>query len=149
MCVLHKYTFLMGDLNARTQTKKDYIDPDEITEQQFEYDDWIDQFVDIQYLLNKNNLDQIRVSKDKSSNNEGNLLVEICKCNNLLILYGRCGEDKGRGEFTFRNISVIDYSIASTYALEFVKDFKITELDCLYSDGHSLLSTIIDIKKVA
>ena len=29
------------------------------------------------------------------------------------------------------------------HALEFVKEFKINELDCIYSDGHSLLSTNI------
>ena len=149
MCVLHKYIFLMGDFNARTQTKKDYIDPDDVTDQLPGYDDLMDHFLDIQFLLSKHNLNQSRVSKDKSSNNEGNLLVEICKCNNLLILNGRCGTDKGIGEFTFRNASVIDYSIASAHALKLVKDFNINDLDCIYSDGHSLLTTIINVTQVS
>ena len=114
----------------------------------FYYDDLMDHFLDIQYLLSKHNLNPSRVSKDKSSNNEGNLLVEICKCNNLLILNGRCGTDKGIWEFTFRNASVIDYSIASAHALKLVKDFNINDLDCIYSDGHSLLTTIINVIQV-
>ena len=59
---------------------------------------------------------------------------------------GRCGLDKGIGEFTFKKTSVIDYSIVSAHALKFVSNFNITEVDCLFSDGHSLLSTYLDLK---
>lgn len=93
------------------------------------------------------NFDKSRVSKDKSTNNEGHLLIEICKSNNLFILNGRCGKDKGVGVFTFKHLSVIDYSIVSAQALNYVENFAITELDCLYSEGHSLLSTDLKIKK--
>ncbi|MEW8547180.1 MAG: endonuclease/exonuclease/phosphatase family protein, partial [Candidatus Thiodiazotropha sp.] len=147
MCVLHKYVFLMGDFNARTQSKNDFIDINEFTEQELDNDDFSDQFFDVHNLLSHYNLDHTRASHDKYSNNEGNFLLDICKTNNLFILNGRCGKDKGIGNFTFRNLSVIDYSIASAFALKYIKEFEITELDCLYSDGHSLLSTVIEFKK--
>ena len=57
---------------------------------------------------------------------------------------GRCGQDKRIGEFTFKNLSVIDYSIAS--ALKFVNTFNIHGLDCLFSDRHSFLSTYLNLK---
>ena len=87
MCVLHKYVFLMGDFNARTQTKTEFNDNDKsIDLEYFDYDDVIDPFYDAQHLLRTYNLDHTRVSKDKSSNNEGSRLLEICKSNNLIIL---------------------------------------------------------------
>ena len=47
-----------------------------------------------------------------------------------------------------QNLPVIDYSIASAHALKLVKDFNINDLDCIYSDGHSLLTTIINVIQV-
>ena len=76
----------MGDFNARTQTKKEYTDTDDFTEQQFGYDNVPDQFNNVQCLLSNYSLDHTRESKDKSSNNEGNLLLDICKSNDLFIL---------------------------------------------------------------
>ena len=120
MSMLH--IFSMGDFNARTQIEKEYmyIDTDDFTKQQFGYDNVLDQFNNVQCLLSNYSLDPTRASKDKSSNKEGNLLLEICKSSDLFILNGRCGKDKGTGNFTFRNSSIIDYSIASAYALKYV-----------------------------
>ena len=81
------------------------------------------------------------MSKDRVTNNEGNILLDICKSNNLVILNGRCGDDKYVGATTFRNCSVIDYSIASYQSLSHVNNFRIDEVDNLFSDGHSLLTT--------
>ena len=67
-----------------------------------------------------------RCSKDKSLNNEGNNLLEMCKCYNLCILNGRCGDDRNLGNFTFRNTSVIVYTIASAETLMHFRNFKIT-----------------------
>ena len=46
-----------------------------------------------------------RTSMDKHTNDNGYRLVEICKNNNLTILNGRFGQDKGIGRMTFRNSS--------------------------------------------
>ena len=50
---------------------------------------------------------------------------------------------KNIGAMTFHNRSVIDYSIVSYHALKFVSMFCISEVDSLFSDGYSLLSTTI------
>ena len=149
MCISHRNVFLMGDFNARTQNKEDFIDADDFFAQHFGFDDTVYQFYNISCLLAQFNLDRHRVSKDNVSNNEGNLLIEICRSNNLFILNGRCGNDKGIGAFTFRNTSVIDYSLASAQGLKYIEAFSIKELDCLYSDGHALLSTNIKVKNSA
>ena len=46
---------------------------------------------------------------------------------------------------TFKDVSVIDYSVCSLPVLKRIRDFTITDVDHLYSDGHSLLSCTIDI----
>ena len=46
---------------------------------------------------------------------------------------------------TFKDVSVIDYSVCSLPVLKRICDFTITDVDHLYSDGHSLLSCTSDI----
>ena len=86
------------------------------------------------------------VSQDKIIKNEGNMLLDMCKSNSMLILNGRCGDDKSNGSMTFRNKSVIDYSIVSFQSLQFIKSFRVLELGTLFSDGHSLISTSLCFK---
>ena len=92
-------------------------------------------------------LPKVRTSQDKIINNEGNMLIDTCKLNNLFILNGRCGTDKNVGAMTFRNLSIIDYSIISYQALKFVHMFNILELDSLFSDGHSLITTTLNFSQ--
>ena len=87
-------------------------------------------------------------SQDKTANNEGRSLLEVCKSSNLFMLNGQCGKDKGVGSFTFKNVSVIDYSILSAQLLKFVSDFEVVVLDTLYTDGHSLLYIILNFRNV-
>ena len=61
--------------------------------------------------------------------------------NRMLIFNGRCGNDKNNGAMTFRNQSIIGYSIVSFQSLQYVKNICVLELDTLFSDGHSLIST--------
>ena len=65
----------------------------------------------------------------------------------MFILNGRCDKDKNIGKFTFRDTSVIDYVICSPNCLGKVKSFEITDLDTLFSDGHSLLSIVVSLPK--
>ena len=80
------------------------------------------------------------MSEDKIINNEGNILLDMCKSNSMLILNGRGGDDKFNGSMPFRNQSVIDYSTVSFQSLQFIKSFRVLELDTLFSDGHLLTS---------
>ena len=74
------------------------------------------------------------------------MLLDICKSNSMLILNGRCGDDKFSESMTFRNKSVIDYSIVSFQSLQFIKSFRVLELDALFSDSHSLIATSLCFK---
>ena len=66
-------------------------------------------------------------------------MMTMCKPDSMLILNGRCGDDKCNGSMTYRNQSVIDYSIVSFQSLPFIKTFNVLELDALFSDGHVLI----------
>ncbi|MEW8548549.1 MAG: reverse transcriptase family protein, partial [Candidatus Thiodiazotropha sp.] len=141
MSICHKYIYLMGDFNSRTHNTSDFMDSDDFFSKYFEFDDQLVDFCNISNLLDQLKFSRVRITKDIVTNNEGNKLLDICKSNNLVILNGRCGDDKYVGATTFRNCSVIDYSIASCHSLFHVNNFRIDELDSLFSDGHCLLST--------
>ena len=53
---------------------------------------------------------------------------------------GRFGKDNEVGAATFRDKSVIDYTLCTADSLRLLNDFEIVELDSLFSDGHALLS---------
>ena len=57
--------------------KKEYLDTEDLAEQGFGYDVVLHQSINVQYLLSHCGLDYNRASKDKSSNNEGNLIIDI------------------------------------------------------------------------
>lgn len=97
-------------------------------------------------MLEKYKIRLRRVSLDKKKNNSGFRLIDICKINNLSILNGRYGHDKNTGAMTFRDTSVIDYVLVSAKAFEILHDFQITDVDRLFSDGHSLLSVTVSTK---
>ena len=80
----------------------------------------MDGSLNISSKLEKTNLSKQSVSQDKIINNEGNMLLDMCKSNSMLIRNGRCGDDKFNGSMTFRNQSVIDYSIVSFQSLPFL-----------------------------
>ena len=57
----------------------------------------------------------------------------------MFILNGRFDQDRNVGAMTFRNTSVIDYSIVSSNTFDILSDFRIIEVDQLFSDEQSLL----------
>ena len=61
----------------------------------------------------------------------------FAKITNLFLCNGRIGNDKQQGNFTFKQLSVIDYTIASVETLPLLQNFEIQETDALMSDGHS------------
>ncbi|MES9884249.1 MAG: reverse transcriptase family protein [Sedimenticola sp.] len=142
MCIDHSNVYLFGDFNSHISDTNEFINIDNFLMESLEIEDAgvIEYFNKVDILPNYG-LDINRVSKDKKTNNSGHRLIDVCKSNNLFILNGRCGDDKGIGEFTFRDTSIIDYAISSVDGLKHVQHFSIERLDALFSDGHSLLST--------
>ena len=145
MCSQYSYVILTGDINARTAELRDFTEMDSFLADYFDFESETLEFFDQQAKLRLAGIPLQRKSKDKKTNNNGFRLLEICKNNNLLIANGRIGKDKNIGSLTFRNTSLIDYTICSVNTLEMVHDFEVIELDPLFSDGHSLLSVILKL----
>jgi len=140
MCSKYEHVLITGDANAYTATLPDFT----------EFDEYLTSYLDLdeetECSLNQiNQLNEYDIPKDRSSkctkiNKSGRRLLEICKSNNLFILNGRIGKDRHAGNYTFRALSVIDYSIASTKLVPLFIDFEIIEMDSIFSDGHCLMS---------
>ena len=97
MCIDNKFVFLMGDFNARVCNKDDFLDADDFLTHHLSLDDTMDGSLNISSNLEKTKLSKHRVSQDKIINNEGSMLLDVCKSNSMLILNGRCGDDKLNG----------------------------------------------------
>ena len=67
----------------------------------------------------------------------------MCKNNNLVILNGRAGEDKGIEKYTTTRHSVVDYMIMSSNMLRYLSNFRVREFDPLLSDIHCPISCCI------
>lgn len=106
----------------------------------FEFDDNTSSFFDKTDILENLNVPLQRISKDTKTNNTGYWLIDTCKRNNLFIVNGRFGKDKGIGAMTFRDKSVIDYTLCTAEVFQVLNDFEIVELDSLFSDGHALIT---------
>ena len=126
-------------MNARVSNETDFIDADTFFSDYFDFDEEILRHFNKSDIFSLSFLSQKRANQDTAFNKQGESLLNICKSNNLLILNGRCHKHKGIGNYTFRDISVIDYAISSTEGLKRIQDFEIMELDSLYSDGHAML----------
>ena len=145
VCSSYDFVYICGDINARTAEMCDYTSVDEFLARHFDFDDETMLFYNQKSTLETMGIQLHRTSMDKHTNNNGYRLVEICKNNNLTILNGRFGRDKGIGRMTFRNTSVIDYAISSVKGLTLLTDFEVIETDILHSDGHSLITLNVDI----
>ena len=109
-----KYVILLGDVNARTADIEDICNIDDEVLNSVQIDaDVVFNVTFNRELINKD-ISYKRVSKDKTSTRLGRVLINFCKINDLLIVNGREFDDKNIGNFTYRNASVVDYTIVST-----------------------------------
>ena len=146
VCSKNKYVIITGDLNARTAMLKDYTRVDNFFSDIFDFDAETRSFFDKTPILQKYNVPLERATKDCKKNNTGNWLIETCKNNNLFIVNGRIGKDRHIGAPTFRDKSVIDYTVSTADCFAWLSDFEIIELDPIFSDGHSLISWSLGVQ---
>ena len=121
---------ICGDFNARSSNNPDFVLDDDSHHMNVLPDGYTpDQSMN-------------RCSQDIGHvNNNGLLLLELCKQTGVRILNGRVGDDKGVGKFTFvgsRGYSVVDYVLASQDLFEYVSTFKVHDPNIL--SDHCLLS---------
>ena len=121
---------ICGDLNGWTSNNPDFILADESNHMNVLPDEYTpDRFMD-------------RYSQDIGRvNNNGLLLLDLCKQTEVRILNGRAGGDRGIGKFTFvgsRGSSVVDYILASQNLFDFVSKFKVHDPNIL--SDHCLIT---------
>ena len=88
-----------------------------------------------------NDMSVERANADTKTNEYGNRLVQLCMTCDLIILNGRAGSDRGKGELTFcnhRGESAIDYVLCDKCAMYKIKNFDVHDVNCL--SDHCLLS---------
>ena len=83
-----------------------------------------------------------RFSQDKGHmNNNGTLLLDLCKQTGLRIFNGRFGNDKGIGKYTFigsRGSSLVDYVMGTQNLFQFIENFDVSEPNIL--SDHCIVS---------
>ena len=119
MCSSNKYVIISGDVNARTGKLTDYVKLDHYFSDMFDFDDEIANFINKTEMLENLNIPLTRSTTDTKTNNSGYWLIDLCKNNNLFIINGRVGKDKGFGLKTFRYTSTIDYTICTANCFRF------------------------------
>ena len=110
---------LCGDINGRTSVNPDFVEEDGSVHVSVLPDEYVpDNFLP-------------RFSEDIGHvNNNGLLLLDLCKQTGLRIMNGRVGDDYGVGRYTFvgsRGSSVVDYILTSQDLLHQVKSFIVQD----------------------
>jgi hypothetical protein len=126
---------IIGDMNARTGQKNEFIDV-------VENIDFLEPYND---FLEAPSLEQ-RSSQDDVTSTTGNHLIDFCKIYSLYMLNGRTGDDNKKGHFTYisaNGCSVIDYGLCSADLLQYISNFCVEEKCC---SSHLPLRVKIDIK---
>ena len=116
---------LLGDLNSRSGNLDDVLISNYHS--------------DIGVELNDIQLPN-RISKDLQTNTMGYELISYCKANQVAIVNGRLGDDKGVGNLTCKDASVVDYIIVSHSLFEYALNFKVHPFNELFSDCHNAIS---------
>ena len=133
---------IIGDFNSRTGTLNEImlLDNDDIVldSSYFKYPDVLNT---LKYL----NMPIKRSNVDKSTNHNGNNLVDLCKVQELVIVNGRIGADKNIGRTTCDDISTIDYVICTPDFLPYITHFSVNNFDPLYSDKHKPISVNLNL----
>lgn len=134
---------LIGDFNSRVACEKDYFDlvdfenpvlDDNILRNACSSNDFME--------LQKYGFFVDRESNDKTINQYGKKLINICKNCNIFILNGRSKHDKN-GAYTCKSSSVVDYCIASVSFIKHVSEMRVLPFSQLLSDVHNPIQVIL------
>ena len=146
---LCKHLYVMGDLNARCGTAAEFNDFDlsHVTADCYGIDDRTISFINNAHELCTNGIPMVRKSADKTKNNFGNKLLQLCRNNNLYICNGRICPDSSSDSTCIKG-SVIDYLIANISGLVKINNFTVHEFTPILSDIHCAISFSVNIKMV-
>ena len=122
---------LLGDFNARTGVLSDRM---ETTDTKYEDENVMLDNDDASCTTSESG--RVRSDCDKTINQMGRRLIDMCRSLNLHMLNGRYGADNEIGKPTCKNSSTVDYVIISEKLSEIISDFDILEFDGTLSDIH-------------
>ena len=118
----------------------DFTRLDSFVSVMLEFDDTAASFFDKTNVLQNLNIPLERASKDHTTNNTGYWMIDTCKNKNLFIINGRYGKDREIGALTFRDQSLIDYTVCTADRFQILQIFNVMELDPIFfSDCHCAL----------
>ena len=134
------FVLLMGDFNAHTNNKKEFVDEEDNTVFRFFN---FDTHFENKDLNPTSTLDSLDIPKNRRTedthpvNNFGRRLLDMCSSNNLYMFNGRLGADRNFGNVTnVKDKTTIDYVIGDIELMPKVSDFKVCDFDPLLSDIH-------------
>ena len=149
--IISKYNIpvcLIGDFNSRTGELDDYLFIESEIINFCNLNDIANDIFPLNFLYENPNISNKRCNEDKITNNNGEMLIEMCKALNLKIVNGRIGKDKGLGALTFGNRSTIDYAIVSSDLLKYVSNFEVKFFDKDLSDSHCPIILHLKVQKI-
>ena len=140
---------LIGDMNSRTGNMEDLLTFERKIANDCEINELIDDIFDISFIDDCNIINKKRVNSDILINENGKALINLCQKNNVIIINGRTGSDREKGDVTFncRNgSSTIDYCITSPGFIPHIQDFQVDIFDPNLSDKHSPIILTLNTK---
>ena len=123
----------MGDLNARTLTKPDFVSLDSDLLQDIIL---LSNSISEEEILHRLGIPLTRKNSDANSNNYGNKLLDFSKVSYLYIFNGRIGIDQYTGNLTTSRSSTVDYVIGSPSLLSKCFVYQLDEFERLFSGIH-------------
>ena len=130
---------LLGDLNARTGTLRDFFDHSILENNYFSPDFFTNDSLISENDLIMNNIRVERKNEDVKINDFGYKLIKLCQVSGMIICNGRTEGDKF-GSFTYvdrKGKSSIDYAIISKGLLNLEYNFHV-HLPSIFSDHNAI-----------
>ncbi len=134
---------LLGDMNARTKQLNEFLKSDVYNLDVNDDDNMVYERLLNEEILIEYGIPEERFSCDDKSNNNGFKMISMLKNLGLIILNGRVGKDAFIGKVTCKDVSVVDYAIASPVLLPMVYDFEVLSFNEMLSDCHNPLHLIL------
>ena len=138
-CQSSQFVILAGDWNGRTGKLQDFIENDDFLLRELSINGFENSNTEKLAVFEELKISLKRASMDSRTNAHGLILQDTCRNNDLFMLNGRLGNDRDVGKLTFRDTSLIDYTIASANCFKLINSFSAEKTDRLFSDGHSFL----------
>ncbi len=126
---------IVGDFNAHTSTKQDYIDLSDETVENLGVRNCTDLLELYNCKVHRSNLDKTKCDL------YGYKLLQLCKTTGICIFNGRVTGDE-EGSYTTSKHTTIDYVIGSPSLLPHLKSMQVDDFDQIYSDVHNKVTVI-------